>query len=79
MHPLAGGVFPFPPTVSDLVKRLAPPNTFEVSRLIKIIITNEFKFFKFYWIKKGPFVMVDDLLKIFKEVEIREGMAKIKI
>lgn len=29
LHSIAGGVFPFPPAITDLVKRLPPPNTFE--------------------------------------------------
>ncbi|CAF1033907.1 unnamed protein product [Brachionus calyciflorus] len=29
MHSIAGGVFPFPPAVTELVKRLPPPNTYE--------------------------------------------------
>jgi hypothetical protein len=37
MHPLAGGVFPFPPAVSELVKRLAPPSTFEVVFIINYV------------------------------------------
>ena len=53
MHPLAGGVFPFPPMVSELVKRLAPPNMFE-----------------------GPYVIIDELINMIKEVELREGKLK---
>jgi hypothetical protein len=34
LHPLSGGVFPFPPPVADLVKRLMPPNMFEVREII---------------------------------------------
>jgi hypothetical protein len=29
MHSIAGGVFPFPLSVTELVKRLPPPNAFE--------------------------------------------------
>lgn len=43
------GVFPFPPAVTDLVKRLPPPSTFE-----------------------GPFVKIDELMKIFQQIEISE-------
>ena len=30
MHSIAGGVFPFPLAVTELVKKLPPPTTFEV-------------------------------------------------
>lgn len=30
MNSIAGGVFPFPPAVTDLVKRLPPPTTYDV-------------------------------------------------
>lgn len=68
MHPLSGGVFPFPPSVSDLVKRLPPPNVFEVSistQILRIFI----KWSNF----KGPFVIIDEFLKTFKDIEIKEG------
>ena len=29
LHTVAGGIFPFPPLITDLVKRLPPPYTFE--------------------------------------------------
>ncbi len=29
LHSIAGGVFPFPPLITDLVKRLPPPTTFQ--------------------------------------------------
>lgn len=48
LHSIAGGVFPFPPAVTELVKRLPPPTTFE-----------------------GPFVKIDELLKSFQSIEIK--------
>lgn len=31
MHSIAGGIFPFPPAVTELVKRLPPPTAFDVN------------------------------------------------
>lgn len=44
LHSIAGGVFPFPPAVTELVKRLPPPNAFEVK--IEIILKLNIKNFK---------------------------------
>jgi cleavage stimulation factor subunit 3 len=52
MHSIAGGVFPFPPSVTDLVKRLPPPSTFEgpfvkidefIKRFQQIELTEDFQ------------------------------------
>ena len=48
LHSIAGGVFPFPPAITDLVKRLPPPNTFEgpfvkIDELLKQIQSTELR------------------------------------
>lgn len=48
LQSIAGGVFPFPPAITDLVKRLPPPITFEgpfvrIDELLKQIQSVELK------------------------------------
>lgn len=48
LQSIAGGVFPFPPAITELVKRLPPPNTFvgpfvKIDDLLKQIQSTEFR------------------------------------
>ncbi|XP_062507922.1 cleavage stimulation factor subunit 3-like isoform X2 [Corticium candelabrum] len=55
MSHLAGGVFPPPPAVAELISKLPPPSSYE-----------------------GPFVNVDDLMRIFMECRLREPLSGLK-
>eukprot|EP00096_Caligus_rogercresseyi_P003916 TRINITY_DN1779_c0_g1_i1.p1 TRINITY_DN1779_c0_g1~~TRINITY_DN1779_c0_g1_i1.p1 ORF type:complete len:728 (+),score=123.76 TRINITY_DN1779_c0_g1_i1:561-2744(+) len=50
-HPMPGGCFPLPPSVSDLCQLLPPPSSFN-----------------------GPFVIIDRMVDIFKNIQLPEGM-----
>ncbi len=68
MHSISGGVFPFPPAVTDLVKRLPPPTAFMVH--LKLLLFRESHGILKYILLKGPFVKVDELIKKIQEVNI---------
>ena len=73
MQSLSGGVFPFPQSVTDLVKRLPPPNTFEVKIRYVKFSNLKAKLKASQNKKKGPFVIIDELIRVFQQAELVEG------
>jgi len=73
MHSIAGGVFPFPLSVTELVKRLPPPNAFEgpfvkidefIKRFQHIELSEEFQP-NYVYINGEPMKELENLLNPF--------------